>query len=42
MVHEPRWELHSHMGGHEEHILEEVPRLLQIQWRYFRYDTRGR
>ena len=31
MVHEPRWELHPIMGGHEEHILEEVPRLLQIQ-----------
>ena len=30
------------LGGHEEHILEEVPRLLQIQWRYFRYNTRGR
>ena len=42
MVHEPRWELHPNMGGREEHILEEVPRLLQIQGRYFQYDTRGR
>ena len=24
MVHEPWWELHSNMGGHEECILEEV------------------
>lgn len=31
MVHEPRWELHPNMGGHEEHILEGVPRLLRIQ-----------
>lgn len=31
MVHEPRWELHPIMGGHEEHILEEVSRLLQSQ-----------
>ena len=31
MVHEPRWELHPIMGGHEEHILEEVRRLLQIK-----------
>ena len=29
MVHEPWWELHSNMGGHEECILEEVPRILQ-------------
>ena len=31
MVHEPRWELHLNMGGHEENILEEVPGLLQKQ-----------
>ena len=31
MVREVWYELHPDMGGHEEHILEEVPRLLQIQ-----------
>lgn len=31
MVHEPWWELHPNMEGHEEHILEEVPTLLQGQ-----------
>jgi len=31
MVLEPKWKLHPNMGGHEEHVLEEVPRLSQGQ-----------
>jgi len=29
MVHEPRRGLHPNIGGHEEHVLEEV--LIQLQ-----------
>ena len=40
MVHEPRWELHPNMGGHEEHILEEVrmkQHLKHLSWHEVHY-----
>ena len=36
MFHEPRWELHSHLGRYETYILKMIPILLQSQGGHLR------